>query len=280
MRFGLILVLLLALLAGNTVTCRADSGVDVQLGDTLMQGGVMIATAPAGSTVRVDGRPVRVSKDGQFLVGAGRDAEGSIQVVIDRPGSSRTTHGVAIATRNYAIQRINGLPAGKVDPAKQDQARIEADWIALTAAKSVDSDELGFVKAAVWPVVGPISGVFGSQRILNGKPKSPHRGVDVAAPTGMPVKAMLDGVVTVAAGDMYYTGGTVMIDHGHGLHSVYAHLSELSVEVGQRLRLGEELGKVGATGRATGPHLHLGLYWFETALDPALILGSMPAETQ
>ncbi len=280
MRFRLILVLIMAMLGSDAATCLADGGVRIHLSDTVMPGGLMIGKAPAGSTVMVDGRTIRVSEDGRFLFGAGRDAEGIIEVTIDDPDGIRTTRSVRAAERDYDIQRIDGLPPRKVNPAMQDHARIEADWIILRDAKVVDSPEPGFAGIAVWPVIGPISGVFGSQRVLNGKPKSPHRGVDVVAPTGRPVKAMLGGVVTVASEDMYYTGGTVMIDHGHGLHSIYAHLSELSVDVGQRLRSGEELGKVGATGRVTGPHLHLGLYWFETALDPALMLGPMPTKTQ
>ena len=125
-------------------------------------------------------------------------------------------------------------------------------------------------------MVGPISGVYGSQRVLNGEPRAPHRGVDIAAPAGTPVGAMADGVVSLAAPDMYFTGNTVMIDHGYGLHSVYAHLSRLLVKVGQTVRKGQPVGRVGATGRATGPHLHWGVYWFDRALDPALLVGPMP----
>jgi murein DD-endopeptidase MepM/ murein hydrolase activator NlpD len=244
-----------------------------------MPGGIMIGKAPVGSVVRIDGRAVRVSDDGDFVFGVGRDAQGSAQVMIDGPDGNQVSREVRISKRGYDVQRIDGLPPRKVEPNKEDQAKIEADWIILNEAKAINSQELGFTETAAWPVIGPISGVFGSQRILNGKPKSPHRGVDVAAATGTPVSSMLDGVVTVADKDMYYTGGTVMVDHGHGLQSLYAHLSKVSVDVGQRLRIGEKLGEIGATGRVTGPHLHLSLYWFKTALDPALLLGPMPATT-
>ncbi len=278
MRLWLMLTLLMAQLSVVVTVGRAEA--TIELDETLMQGGLMIGRASVGSKVRIDGRPVRVADDGRFLLGAGRNAKGSMMVVVDFPDGDRVTQEISIVPRKYDIQRIDGLPARKVEPNKEDQIKIEADWVVLNAAKAVDSGEPGFANAAVWPVVGPISGVFGSQRILNGKPKSPHQGVDVAATTGTPVSAMLDGVVTVADPDMYYTGGTVMIDHGHGLQSLYAHLSEVSVDVGQRLRLGEELGKIGATGRVTGPHLHLSLYLFKTALDPALFLGPMPTTTQ
>lgn len=278
MRPWLILVFVMAQL--GIANANSLDSAPIELGETLLPGGLMIGKVPLGSKVTIDDQAIRVSKNGQIIFGVGRDAEGSLQVVVDCPDGSRVTKNVTITNRDYDIQRIDGLPARKVEPNKDDQAKIEADWILLNEAKAVDSAELGFTQVAVWPVTGPISGVFGSQRVLNGKPKSPHRGVDIAATTGVPVSSMLNGVVTVAAKDMYYTGGTVMVDHGHGLQSLYAHLSEVSVEVGQRLSLGEKLGKIGATGRVTGPHLHLSLYWFKTAVDPALLLGSMPPATE
>jgi len=254
----------------------ADPASAIRLDDQVMPGGMLIGSVPPSSTVRIDGRVVRVSDQGQFVFGTGRNAEGAVTVVISPPEGGEITRTVTINKRDYDIQRIDGLPSRKVEPNKDDQAKIEADWIALNQAKGTDSANLAFADKAVWPVIGPVSGVFGSQRILNGKPKSPHRGVDVAAPEGTPVGAMLAGVVTVAANDMYYTGGTVMVDHGHGIQSLYAHLSSVDVDTGQTLAKGEQLGRIGTTGRSTGPHLHLSLYWFETALDPALVLGPMP----
>ena len=146
----------------------------------------------------------------------------------------------------------------------------------IAAARARNSEGRGFAEKVTWPALGPISGVYGSQRILNGEPRTPHRGVDVAAPAGTPVGAMASGVVSLAEPDLYFTGGTVMIDHGHGLHSIYVHLQDVLVEVGQRLSPGTPLGTVGATGRATGPHLHWGVYWFDEAIDPALLVGPMP----
>ena len=253
-----------------------DPAVMVALEEHVTPGGLVIGEAPRGSKVSVDGRAIRLGDDGRFVFGVGRDAEGEVQVVIESPGGDAITRTVAIDKRDYEIQRIDGLPARKVEPNKDDQAKIEADWVMLNGAKATDSPLAAFADGAVWPVTGIVSGVFGSQRVLNGKPKSPHRGVDVAAPEGTPVSAMMAGTVTVAADDMYYTGGTVMVDHGHGVQSLYAHLSAVDVEVGRHLAKGERLGRIGATGRATGPHLHLSLYWFRTALDAALVLGPMP----
>ena len=276
MRPWLAALLLAGFLACGLDAVAKDPAAAVRLEGKVTSGGMMIGEAPPGSQVTIDGQAVRVSDNGHFVFGVGRNAEGGVRVVIRPPEGDDIARTVAIDKRDYQIQRIDGLPPRKVEPNKDDQAKIEADWIMLTEAKGANSALLAFADDAAWPVVGPISGVFGSQRILNGKPKSPHRGVDVAAPEGTPVSAMLDGVVTVAAHDMYYTGGTVMVDHGHGIQSLYAHLSAVDVAVGQQLGKGEQLGRVGATGRATGPHLHLSLYWFKTALDAALILGPMP----
>ncbi len=273
MRYWLGVVMLLTLFAPATAA-------EIKLGDRLTPGGLMIGAAPTGSKVLVDGRKLRLADDGTFVFGVGRNAEGVVEVVVELPDGRHVERKIEIEHRDYDLQRIDGLPPRKVEPSKEDQVKIEADWIVLNEAKALDGDGTDFSGKAVWPVVGPISGIFGSQRILNGKPKSPHRGVDVAAPKGEPVNTMLDGVVIVAQPDMYYTGGTVMVDHGHGVKSLYAHLSEVSVKVGQRLARGDMLGRVGATGRVTGPHLHFSLYWFKTALDPALVLGPMPAQTQ
>jgi murein DD-endopeptidase MepM/ murein hydrolase activator NlpD len=248
----------------------------VRVADEIVPGGMIVGRAPADSEVRVDGKIVRLTGDGRFVFGVGRDAEGEVELAVEGSDNQRITRRIAIAKRDYQIQRIDGLPPRKVEPNKDDQAKIEADWIVLNKAKGANRALDAFAEEAVWPVIGPISGVFGSQRILNGKPRSPHRGVDVAAPKGTPVGTMLNGVVTVASPDMYYTGGTVMVDHGHGIQSLYAHLSKIDVEVGQELAKGDQVGLIGSTGRSTGPHLHLSLYWFETALDPALVLGPMP----
>ena len=159
-------------------------------------------------------------------------------------------------------------------------ARIRAENARIAEARAVDRAEPMFESGFVWPVVGPISGVFGSQRVLNGEPRRPHYGVDVAAPPGTPVTAPADGVVAIAHPDMYYTGGTVLIDHGHGLTSVYSHLEEVWVKEGARLRQGDPIGSVGATGRATGPHLDWRINWFDQRLDPALLVPPMPEPAQ
>jgi murein DD-endopeptidase MepM/ murein hydrolase activator NlpD len=249
---------------------------DLHLEGELVQGGVVRGQAVPGSVVWLDGRELRVSDDGWFVFGLGRDAPDRAVLVVGHPDGREERRDLEVAGRTYRIQRIDGLPPRQVTPSEQDLARIRTDAELIEAARQRNTGNRGFTEPATWPALGPVSGVYGSQRILNGEPRSPHRGVDVAAPAGTPVGAMASGVVSLAETAMYYTGGTVMVDHGHGLHSVYAHLRDVLVEVGQRVAQGGTLGTVGATGRATGPHLHWGVYWLDQAVDPALLVGPMP----
>jgi murein DD-endopeptidase MepM/ murein hydrolase activator NlpD len=248
----------------------------LDLAGAFIQGGLVRGQVPPGSEVKFAGRRLHLDPAGRFLFGFGRDEATGEPLIVRYPDGSRIARRLEIARHDYQIERVDGLPPREVSPSAADLARIRADAKLIAAAEARDSAEPGIAPAFVWPVVGRISGVYGSQRILNGEPRAPHRGVDIAARAGTPVDAMAAGVVTIAAPDMYFTGNTVMIDHGYGLHSIYAHLSELKVAVGQAVRQGEPIGRVGATGRATGPHLHWGVYWFDQALDPALLVGPMP----
>ena len=266
---------LLALACGLGVWVGAAAS-ELHLEGALIQGGLVRGQVAPGTHVRLDGRELRVSEDGWFVFGFDRDAPGSAELALVDPDGREARQRLEVAARTYRVQRIDGLPPRQVSPSEADLARIRADAELLAAAKRRDSDGRGFTEPAAWPATGPISGVYGSQRILNGEPRAPHRGVDVAAPAGTPVGAMAGGAVSLAASDMYYTGGTVMVDHGHGLHSIYVHLQDVLVEVGQEVAQGATLGTVGASGRATGAHLHWGVYWFERALDPALLVGPMP----
>jgi murein DD-endopeptidase MepM/ murein hydrolase activator NlpD len=252
------------------------AGTDLKLAGELMQGGLVRGQVAPDSAVWLNGRALRVTADGWFVFGFGRDAPASAELLTRAANGEERRHTLQIAPRTYRVQRIDGLPPRKVTPGEADLAKIRADAAQLDAAKGRDTAARGFTEQMKWPAIGPISGVYGSQRILNGEPRTPHGGVDVAAPAGTPVGAMTSGVVSLAETGMYFTGGTVMLDHGHGLHSIYVHLDEVRVTVGQQLRQGQTLGTVGATGRATGPHLHWGVYWFDQAVDPALLVGAMP----
>lgn len=252
------------------------AGADPDLVGAFVQGGLVRGQVAPDSAVWLDDRPLRITEDGRFVIGFGRDAPGSAELMIETPTGEKIRQHLQIAPQTYRIQRIDGLAPSKVTPSDTDLERIRADAALLDAARSRDTPGHGFTEPIAWPAIGPISGAYGSQRILNGEPRSPHRGVDVAAPAGTPVGAMASGRVSLAESDMYFTGGTVVLDHAHGLHSIYVHLDQVRVTVGQQLRQGQTLGTVGATGRATGPHLHWGIYWFDQALDPALLAGPMP----
>jgi murein DD-endopeptidase MepM/ murein hydrolase activator NlpD len=267
-----IMIVVVAWLLGGAAATELD------LAGELVQGGLVRGKVAPDTVVWLDGRSLRVTADGWFVFGFGRDAPASAELLTRAPNREERRHILQIAPRTYRVQRIDGLPPRKVTPSEADLAKIHADAALLDAAKERDTVARGFTEQMTWPAIGPISGVYGSQRILNGEPRTPHSGVDVAAPAGALVGAMASGVVSLAEADMYFTGGTVMLDHGHGLHSIYVHLGEVRVTVGQQLRQGQTLGTVGATGRATGPHLHWGVYWFDQAVDPALLVGAPPGD--
>ena len=259
---------LVLVLAGSFVASAGEPRLEGQL----VQGGLVIGRVDAGASVSIDGRPVRVSEDGYFLMGFGRDGAAGVALRVIAPDGSAINRTLDVKRRKYPVQRIDGLPPRKVTPKPEDLRRIRADGAAIAVVRKKDSAKPYFLSGFRWPVEGRISGVFGSQRILGGKPRSPHSGLDVAAPKGTPIGAMADGLIALVHRDMFYTGMTVMIDHGHGLSSVYAHMDAVQVEVGQWIGLGEPIGRVGSTGRATGPHLHWGVSLFSVKLDPALLV--------
>jgi len=249
----------------------------LNLDGPLIQGGLVIGTTEPGAEASLDGKPVRVDDAGTFLIGFGRDAGPRARLVITHPNGDRTEREFKVAARTYPVQHIDGLPERQVTPAPEDMVRIKDDNRRIAEVRRLDSDVRGFASGFMWPAEGTISGVFGSQRILNGKPRRPHNGVDVVAPQGAPVVASADGVVALAHPNMFFTGKTVMIDHGHGLTSVYVHMSDIRVTPGERVKKGTRIGSVGRTGRVTGPHLHWGMSLFGTHLDPALVVGPMQA---
>ena len=251
----------------------------LELSGQATQGGLLLGVTEPRAQVSLDGRSVEVAADGRFVLGFGRDAKPEALLVIRHPDGSREERVLAIAQRSYQIQRIEGLPQALVAPPPEALARIKREAELVAAARARDLHEPLFESGFVWPAMGPISGIYGSQRILNGEPHAPHFGVDIAAPVGSPVAAPADGVVTLAEPDLYLTGGTLIIDHGLSLSSTFLHLSAIEVKVGDRVRQGAEVGRVGATGRATGPHLHWGMNWRDARLDPALLVPPMPEAT-
>ncbi|HED13114.1 MAG TPA: M23 family metallopeptidase [Gammaproteobacteria bacterium] len=242
----------------------------------LQQGGMVIGQTRAGVRIDLDGQPVRVNKDGHFVIGFGRSHPATALLTLRYPDGRLLKKRLVIVQRNYAIQRINGLPEKKVSPPPALAKRIHAEALQVKAARAYNTDLPWFFKPFIWPVTGPITGVYGSQRILNGKPRWPHYGVDVAAPMGTVVHAVAAGIVRLAHPGMYLSGATLVIDHGFGVSSSYLHLSKILVHVGQRVRQGQAVAKVGSSGRVTGPHLDWRINWFKTRLDAALVAGPMP----
>jgi len=237
-----------------------------------IQGGLVVGQTLPGSEVKHGDRKIHVSDTGVFVLGFGRDAPKKDSLSVQLPNGENIQHPLEVRQQTYKTTRIDGLPKRKVTPKKEDLKRIRSDNAKIGKVRRLDTGLTDFLSGFVWPVKGRISGVFGSQRILNGKPRRPHNGMDIAAPQGTPVLATSDGVVQLVHEDMFYSGKTVMIDHGHGVTSVYIHMNKITVKQGSRVRQGDQIGTVGMTGRATGPHLHWGINLFKMPLDPKLIV--------
>lgn len=252
---------------GGAIPARAT-----RLPASASQGAMVIGNTHPAAIVEVAGRTLKVTPYGSFVFGIGRDATGEVVVRIKQPATDWIEHRIAITARDWPVENVNGVPPATVEPPPEIAARIEREQARVTAARSRDGDETGFAQHFTWPVQGRISGRFGNQRVYNGTPKSPHSGMDIAAATGTPVQAPADGVVTFADPGLYLTGGTVVLDHGHGISSNFLHLSRIDVKVGDVVKQGDTIAAVGATGRATGPHLHWGMNWFDVRIDPLLVL--------
>lgn len=248
----------------------------------LVQGGYVLGRLAPGATARLEEGGERsvvapVGPDGWFMIGFDRDSPSEAVLVVDRAGVDGHQEYFFVEPRAYDVQRIDGLPDRQVTPrSPEDLARIRADGALKQAARSRDNLVDGFRGRFLWPVKGPVTGSYGSQRILNGEPRRPHYGVDIAAPAGTPVKAPAAGVVTLAEEDMFFEGGLVFIDHGAGLTSALLHLSDVSVAVGDRVAAGAVVGAVGSTGRSTGAHLDWRMSWRGRNLDPGLFADGSP----
>jgi murein DD-endopeptidase MepM/ murein hydrolase activator NlpD len=244
----------------------------VEFNGKFIQGHFIIGKTDPSSKVKIDKKQIRVSKDGYFAFGLARDRKYDVVITIEKNGvKEKITKRVQ--KRKYNIQRIDGLEEKKVTPPEEVYERIKRENKWIGEVRAIDSNLIFFSKKFIVPIENAIiSGVYGSQRILNGKPKWPHYGLDFAQKEGSEIKAMLDGIVTLAEPDLFYTGRTLIFDHGHGISTLYMHMEKILVKKGQKVKQGDVIGTVGSTGRATGAHLDVRLNWFNVRLDPATVL--------
>lgn len=261
-----------ASLAQTPAAAAAPADTRVVFPSAVSQGGLVIGKVPAGSKVTYGDRQLRTTGYGSVVFGVGRDATGPLTVQVEiAPGRAETVR-IAVTPREFPTEYIQGVPPKTVNPPPEIAARIEREQAQVVAARARDDDRADFAQPFIWPVQGRISGRFGNQRVYNGQKGSGHSGMDIAAPTGTAIKAPAAGVITFVGPDLYLTGGTVLLDHGHGVSSNFLHLSRIDVKLGDRVAQGQVIGAVGATGRATGPHLHWGMNWFDVRIDPLLVL--------
>ena len=243
----------------------------VEFKGKFLQGHFIIGITDPGSKIIVDKKEVRVSEEGFFVFGIDRDRK--FDVTITKITNEKKEKIIkTVLKRKYNIQRIDGLEESKVTPPESVYKRIKKENNAIGEARAINSDLNYFKNKFIMPVEGIITGVYGSQRILNGKPKWPHYGIDIAADQGTHIKSSANGIVTMAEDDLYYTGGTIIMDHGHGISTIYSHLESVLVSVGDKINQGDIIGTVGSTGRSTGPHLDFRINWFQTRLDPMSVL--------
>ena len=257
-------------IAKETLTLDYNN-IKVFLEGNFIQGGLVKGKIDSNVSVRFKERLLRKTSKGFFVIGFGRDHPkiANLSIKINQNWISKTLN---IKKRIYKTQMINGLEKKMVTPPKSFYDRIIRENKAIKNIRNLDSDIDFIFEEFNWPAKGIISGVFGSQRILNGKPKRPHYGIDIAAKKGTSVFAPIESIVRMAEKDLYYTGGTIMLDHGHGVTSVYSHLSLINVNVGDKVKKGQKIGEIGSTGRSTGPHLDWRINWFLERLDPALLV--------
>ena len=259
-----------------SVPVVASEGPCPELKGDFMPGGLVWGRVEPGSQLRLSQIDVTVLSDGSFVLGLGRDATTQDDLVMNE----RQTCKFELATREYRISRVEGVPQRTVTPPEAQLARIRKERKLVSTAKARRIENEGFLKAVLsglsWPATGRISGVYGSQRFYNGTPGNPHYGVDVGGPTGIPVHAPGPGLVTLAEPDLFYSCGTIILDHGYGLSSSFLHMSRIDVRVGDVLEAGDVMGAIGATGRATGPHLDWRMSWFNQRVDPQLLVPPMP----
>jgi biotin carboxyl carrier protein len=242
------------------------------------QGSLLVGQVSPDAKVYLDDTPVKVADNGVIVFGFGRDAALEHSLTVVSANGEKYIEPIKLLKRDYKIQRVNGISKKIMNPNKKNQTRSSEEASLVRAARATDSTRQDFMAGFIQPVKGPVTGVYGSQRFYNGQPKRPHFGVDYAAPVGTPVIAPASGVVTLAHDDMFYSGGTLLVDHGYGVSSTFMHLSKILVKDGQEIKQGDVIAEVGKSGRATGAHLDWRINWYKHRLDPQLVMKAMPGQ--
>jgi murein DD-endopeptidase MepM/ murein hydrolase activator NlpD len=255
--------------------CLATQAFSLDIKNDFQQGAIIRGTVEPGEKIKFNERWLSLNEKNEFVFGIGRDAPARLTLIIYKNNKPQEHHFV-VKKRQYKIQKVNGVPQATVEPSKEQQERIAREAALVGKARKGDLELSNFMENFKWPVTGPISGVYGSQRIYNNIPGNPHFGVDIAMPVGTPVYAPAGGKITLAHADMFLSGGTLILDHGQGLSSTFIHLSKILVKEGDVIKQGDKIALVGKTGRASGPHLHWAMNWFTERVDPQTLLGSMP----
>jgi murein DD-endopeptidase MepM/ murein hydrolase activator NlpD len=253
-----------------------DCSAEMELNGQFTQGGLIYGKATPGQQVFFHKRQIGLTEEGQFIFGLGRDASIDQKLTVMTESGEKEIHQVEIQPRQYQIERINGISKKMMQPSAKNLKRIKKEAGLVSEARKQSSQLDHFREQFIWPVAGRISGVYGSQRIFNGEPRRPHFGIDIAAPKGTRIVAPAGGKVTLAHPGMFFSGATLIIDHGYGLSSSFLHLDSILVKTGDQVIQGQKIATVGASGRVTGPHLDWRVNWFEQRLDPALLVSDMP----
>ncbi|NRA61970.1 MAG: M23 family metallopeptidase [Psychrobium sp.] len=256
----------------NQSTLVTHFSEQLSLTGALTQGALLRGQAKSGDVITLNGRVIKVAKNGEFVIGFGRDAKLRHHLVVISTDKKTVKFTISLLKRDYKIQRVNGISKKITHPNAKNVARSRLDAKQVRAARAIFTEQLHFKQQFIWPAKGIISGVYGSQRYYNGKPGRPHYGVDMAGPRGTDVVAPADGIVRLFVPDMFYSGGTLIIDHGMGVSSTFLHLSSGLVKAGDVVKKGQLIAKTGTTGRSTGPHLDWRMNWLNQRIDPALLL--------
>ncbi len=259
----------------TTVLIPGEANAQLLLTGKMEQGALIRGQVTPGSTAFLNGEKIKVTPKGDFAFGFSRDAALKQELKLVYPDGLTQIKPLNITAKEYKIDRLTGISKKIMKPDPKAQARAAKDSKQVKAARAQFSDNTAFMQDFIWPLTGRISGVYGSQRVYNGKPGNPHYGVDVAAKTGTVVVAPADGKISLSVPDMFYSGGTIILDHGYGVSSSFLHLSKLYVKEGQEIKQGQPIAEVGATGRVTGPHLDWRINWYQMRLDPVTIVPSM-----